>query len=82
MTLRYYDCIEQLTKELDQLEDNKTVTKQDVLVLVRSRMLQLMKHIITTPTIGVEYAYPGDIDLSPWIDNHSTSNPATEVMSA
>ena len=72
MTLRYYDCLEKLTKELDQLETNKAVTKQDVTALVRSRLVQLMKHIIITPTIGVEYAYPGDIDLTPWTDDHLT----------
>ena len=72
MTLRYYDCLEKLTKELDQLETNKAVTKQDVTTLVRSRLVQLMKHIIITPTIGVEYAYPGDIDLTPWTDDHLT----------
>ena len=71
MTLRYYDCIEQLTKDLDLLEKNKTVTKHDVIATVRSRLVQLMKHIIVTPMIGAEYAYPGDIDLTPWTDEHT-----------
>ena len=77
MSLRYYDCLEHLTKELDQLEKNKTVTKQDVTTTVRNRLLQLMKHIIVTPIIGIEYAYPGDIDLSMWTDDHQVDVEST-----
>lgn len=68
MSLRIYDILENTTKELDTLQADTAVTKTDVIQQVRSRLVQIMTHVITTPTIGEEYAYPGDIDLSPWVD--------------
>ena len=68
MSLRIYDILENTTKDLDILHADITVTKTDVVQQMRARLVQIMTHVITTPTIGEEYAYPGDIDLSPWID--------------
>ena len=68
MSLRIYDIMENTTKDLDILHADITVTKTDVVQQMRARLVQIMTHVITTPTIGEEYAYPGDIDLSPWID--------------
>ena len=69
MSLRIYDILETTTKDLDTLLADTTVTKLDVVQQMRSRLVQIMTHVITTPTIGEEYAYPGDIDLSPWTDS-------------
>lgn len=69
MSLRIYDILENTTKELDTLQTDVTVTKTDVIQIFRARLIQIMTHVITTPTIGEEYAYPGDIDLSIWVDN-------------
>ena len=73
MSLRIYDILENTTKELDTWHADINVSKTDVIQQVRARLVQIMIHVITTPTIGEEYAYPGDIDLSPWIDTSITS---------
>ena len=64
MTLRYYDILETTLRDLDKWGDDPNQSKQDVLDAMRERIVQLMRHVITTPLIGTAYAYPGDIDLS------------------
>ena len=69
MTLRYYDVLEELFRNLEEWKETEQMTKQDVIDSVRERVLMLMTHIVTTPLIGTAYAYPGDITdkLDAWL---------------
>ena len=67
MTLRFYDVLEQLLRNIDEWREDDGVQKDDVLDSTRERVLMLMTHVATTPLIGTAYAYPGDIDLDSWL---------------
>ena len=68
MTMRYYDVLEKLFREIDIWRADKDFAKEDVLDSVREYTLMLMTHVVTTPLIGTAYAYPGDIQgLDEWL---------------
>jgi len=68
MTMRYYDVLEKLFREIEVWRTDKDVGKDDVLDSVREYILMLMTHVVTTPLIGTAYAYPGDIQgLNEWL---------------
>ena len=67
-TLRYYDVLEASLLELDRMSGDPMVSKHNVVESMLQRLLLLMRHVMVTPLIGEEYAYPGDIDLRPWTD--------------
>jgi len=74
MTLRYYDVLEKLFREIEIWRMDKEVAKEDVLDTVREYVLMLMTHVVTTPLIGTAYAYPGDIQgLDEWFASTSIS---------
>ena len=79
-TLRYYDALEAATIELDRMNADALVTKQNIAESMRQRLLQLMRHVLVTPMIGEEYAYPGDIDLRPWYSPKATSLRAPSAL--
>ena len=64
MSLCYYDVLEKLLLDIKKWKENSAISKQDVLDSMRDRVVMLMRHVITTPTIGSAYAFPGDLDLS------------------
>ena len=51
-TLRYYDVVESIALELDKMNADDAVTKQNVIESMRARILLLMRHILVTPMIG------------------------------
>jgi hypothetical protein len=63
MSLRYYDTLEKMMQDLSKWGENPGMTKSDVIDSARERIIMIMRHVITTPMIGVAYAYPGDLDL-------------------
>ena len=78
-TLRYYDALEAATIELDRMNADALVTKQNIAESMQQRLLQLMRHVLVTPMIGEEYAYPGDIDLRPWTDHPAPTGDTTDA---
>jgi hypothetical protein len=64
MSLRYYDILEKTLQDLERWEENSAMSKSDVIDSTRDRIIMLMRHVVTTPMIGVAYAYPGDLDLN------------------
>jgi hypothetical protein len=69
MSLRYYDTMEKMLDDLEKWRENGGMTKNDVIDSARERIIMLMRHVITTPMIGVAYAYPGDLDLDYLLKN-------------
>ena len=67
MSFRLYDILEETLKNLHDWKENDSISKEDVLDSLKSRIVTLMTHVITTPMIGTAFAYPGDIpDLVTW----------------
>ena len=69
MTMRYYDTMEKMLQELEKWRENSEMCKNDVIDSTRVRIIMLMRHVITTPMIGVAYAYPGDLDLNAFLNS-------------
>lgn len=68
MALRIYDVLENFLVELDECLQSSHIQKEDVIQMARDRTLLIMRHVVVTPLIGEEYAFPGDLEgIHEWI---------------
>lgn len=83
MSFRLYDVLEETYKLLEQWKTNPLITKEDVIMSTRERVLLLMTHVISTPLIGTAFAYPGDIPhFQRWVMTDSTATNAAAATTA
>ena len=70
MSYRFYDYLEETLRKLQDWKMDVDMQKNEVIDCTRERILNLMTHVISTPLIGTNFAYPGDLpNLQAWVES-------------